>query len=243
MAELEALAPQHSYRDYNTVRNRASRTAMASHPGPTAATSYQLYPVNDGCILWSLLTACPTTYNDRVIDEVRDVMAHDPKYKRSKQVHSTKQAGVYHLGEAFDYRREAFDQSPIRPLFEELRQLAMRITGKPYDIVLFKVYQPGESLAKHQDVDGSDMSVACFTFASDPSQLCKLAWCKGSKSYKERFSFIPAACSLWFMSGATNSTYSHRVHPATDPAAGGLRVTVLFRQSRNDGCGPLPVTP
>ena len=28
MGELEALAPQHSYKDYNTVRNRANRTAI-----------------------------------------------------------------------------------------------------------------------------------------------------------------------------------------------------------------------
>ena len=76
------------------------------------------------------------------------------------------------------------------------------------------------------------MSVACFTFATDQSQLCKLAWYKGINSYMEKFAFTPEVCSMWFMSGSTNSTYSHRVLPATNAKAGGLRVSVSFRQSR-----------
>ena len=185
-----------------------------------------------GCVLWLLREACPLTFNDRVIEFVREVMAVDPKYKRSKQVHGTIQAGVYHVGKAFHYRNHHFYETPVPPLFDELRAYAERATQTAFDTVLFKVFRPGESLAKHQDVDGSDMSVACFTFASDTSQLCRLVWYWGEKSYTtERFAFTPEACSMWFMSGSTNRLYSHRVLPAEGAIPGGLRVSVTFRQS------------
>lgn len=175
--------------------------------------------------------ACLPRYNAEVLNFVRNVMKNDPKYKKSRPLYATRQAGVYHLGHAFSYRKVHFNKSEVPPLFDELRQRAETLTGKSYDTILFKVYQPGESLAKHQDVDGSDMSVASFTFATDTSQLCKMAWYKGTKTYSETFSFIPEVCSLWYMSGATNSTYSHRVLPADCARAGGLRVCVSFRQS------------
>lgn len=111
-----------------------------------------------------------------------------------------------------------------------------------YDTVLLKVYKPGESLANHQDADGSDMSVACFTFYTDASSECQLEFYKynGQKkpngepqySYTPRLQFVPTQCSMWFMSGTTNSQYSHRVLRAEAPYAGGLRVSVSFRQSQ-----------
>ena len=192
---------------------------------------YGINILKGNCILNYYARVCNATFSKRVIDYVKEKMETDPKYKRSKQVHKTKQAGVYHVGEAFHYRKEVFGASPIPPLFLELMDLAERLTGKKYDTVLFKVYQPGESLAKHQDVDGSDMSVACFTFLTDWSQQCKVAWYKGSKSRTERFAFTPRDCSMWFMSGSTNSQYSHRVLPAIDARAEGLRVSISFRRT------------
>ena len=197
-----------------------------------SSTKVTLIAEDSGCVLWLLPNACPPSFNNAILDFIREVMeAKDPRFIRSKQVHATKQAGVYHLGRAFHYRNHHFDEAPVPRLLDELREIAEGATQTPFDTVLFKVFQPGESLAKHQDVDGSDMSVACFTFASDPSQLCKLAWYTGSTSRTERFAFIPEARSMWFMSGSTNRLFSHRVHPAAGAQPGGLRVSVTFRQS------------
>ena len=192
------------------------------------------------CILKYWPNACDSKYNERVIQFIQNVKeTGDPKYKRSKQLHKTKQAGVYHLGNAFEYRKECFSKSDIPDLFKELQSIAEKLTGVKYDIVLFKVYQPGESLANHQDVDGSNMNVCCFTFATSDSQLCKLAWYKynGKRnsadkkvySYSNPQCFTPDICSMWFMSGSTNSKYSHQVL-ANHTEVPGLRVSVSFRQ-------------
>ena len=183
------------------------------------------------CVLWLQPNACPASLNERVIQFVREQAMNDPKYIPRKQVHDTKQAGVFHLGKAFHYRNHHFHETEIPPLFNELMEYAKELTQQEYDTVLFKVYGPGESLAKHQDVDGSPMNVACFTFATDPSQLCEVCWFRGSNSYVKRFSFTPAACSVWFMGGLTNAKYSHRVPPAEEPLSEGLRVSVSLRQN------------
>jgi hypothetical protein len=81
-------------------------------------------------------------------------------------------------------------------------------------------------------VDGSDMNVACFTFATDPSQLRVLEWYKSKTGSKPFAEFTPGSGSMWFMAGATNSTYWHRVAPADDPKPTGLRVSITFRQSQ-----------
>jgi hypothetical protein len=181
------------------------------------------------CVLDYYTNACDEIYNSCVLHYIRDAMVNDPKYKQSKQLHKWKQAGVYHFGAAFHYRKENFDARPIPPLFLELKLVAETLTRKTYDIILMKVYKPGEALAKHQDVDGTNMSVACFTFATDKSQLCDLAWYKG-KSNTRVGTMRPIACSMWYMSGATNSKFSHQVRPRKD-AKPGLRVSVTFRQS------------
>ena len=91
--------------------------------------------------------------------------------------------------------------------------VAAALTGERFDVVLFKVYEPGDSLANHQDIDGANLSVACFTFFTDASQACELDFCKyngaTTYSYRPQLSFRPDKCSMWFMSGATNSQYSH----------------------------------
>ena len=182
------------------------------------------------CIFGYDTRACDASYNSRVLKCIRDAMVNDPMYKKSKQVHKWKQAGVYHFGAAFHYRKENWNARPIPPLFLELKEVAETLTGKTYDIILMKVYKPGEALAKHQDVDGTNMSVACFTFATGKSQLCDLVWYKGTSNTRV-WTIRPARCSMWFMSGATNSKFSHQVRPRKDAKAGGLRVSVTFRQS------------
>ena len=110
-------------------------------------------------------------------------MQNETEYKKSKGLHKTIQAGVFHCGEPFAYLNENWPNATIMPpCIRELKDIAGERTGKKYDIALFKVYQPGESLALHRDVDGSDMSVACFTFYTDKSQKCQLDFCK-YKSY------------------------------------------------------------
>ena len=215
-------------------------SAMHGQAAQLGAPSVQRLLRGD-CILEHYPDACDKSFNALVIEYTKDVMKNDPRYKRSKQVHTTKQAGVYHVGQAFHYRNEKFDSSPIPPPFDGLKAVAERLSGKQYDTVLLKVYGPGESLANHQDVDGSNMSVACFTFYNDASSECKLEFYKYSGklkpngkpnySYKPRRSFTPRSCSMWFMSGSTNSKYSHRVLPAESGGAEGLRVSVSFRQS------------
>jgi hypothetical protein len=193
------------------------------------------------CTLEYYEDVCETGFNEEIIEFIIKAMISDKRYKPSKKVHKTRQAGVYHVGKTFRYRKEYFGECDIPPLLLKLRTIAQTITKEEFDIILFKVYQPGESLANHQDVDGRNMNVACFTFATSQDQLCKLAWYKyngtRNKEGKPIYSynnpvkcFTPAICSMWFMSGSTNSKYSHRVIPS-HAANNGLRVSVSFRQS------------
>ena len=157
---------------------------------------------------------------------------HDVTYKQSKQVHQTKQAGAISFGKQFAYKKESYAETPLPPVLAELALIAEQRTGEEYDIALLKVYCPGESLALHQDVDGSNMTVACFAFASDSTQLCALEFYPVNRPYTKKVAqFIPTINSLWFMDGSTNSLYSHRVLPAVQARPGGLRVSVTFRQS------------
>ena len=103
--------------------------------------------------------AVPPKYNDTVLSYIQNVQQKDPKYKKSKQVHKTIQAGVYHVGEAFAYRKENFVKSDMPPFITDLKLIAEEYTNQEYDLALFKVYAPGESLANHQDVDGSNVNV------------------------------------------------------------------------------------
>ena len=191
------------------------------------------------CVLDYYPNACDLSMNLRVLEYMHDVKDNDPAYKRSKHVYGSKQAGVYHLGRAFHYRNESFDDCRPIPevVFGELEAVAAALTDERFDIVLFKVYEPGDSLANHQDIDGANLSVACFTFFTDASQACELDFCKyngaTTYSYRPQLSFRPDKCSMWFMSGTTNSQYSHRVRAAPAPSEGGLRVTVSFRQSKD----------
>jgi alkylated DNA repair dioxygenase AlkB len=156
---------------------------------------------------------------------------HDPFYKKAKQVHCTRQAGVMCYGMEFKYKNEYWSFSTMPPVFAELLAIAQRHTGELFDTVLLKIYAPGESLAKHKDIDGSPLKVACFTFVSDPTQVCDLVWHKGSSSRVVKMKLTPDACSMWFMGGSTNSEFTHRVPPAKNASPGGLRVSVTFRQS------------
>jgi alkylated DNA repair dioxygenase AlkB len=171
-------------------------------------------------------------FNDRVLKFVLETAIHDPTYKCSKQVHQTKQAGAISFGKQFAYKKEFWAETSLPPVLAELALIAERTTGEKFDIALLKVYSPGESLALHQDVDGSNMTVACFTFASDSTQLCALEFYPVNHPYtKIAAHFTPAVNSLWFMDGNTNSMYSPRVLPAEQPCAEGLRVSVTFCQS------------
>ena len=245
--ESEEVVPQPVAAFRPTHIHSGKRIGEASHPGPSpsAPKHYFWYlgdeEVEQGPILWLLQNACDLSFNDLVIKYVREKAMKDPRYKKSKSLHKTKQAGVFHLGAPFHYNNENFEAAEIPQLFNELTEIAENLTSVTYNIILFKVYQPGESLAKHQDVDGSDMSVACFTFASDPSQRCKVVWHRGKHSNVEKFHFTPRICSMWYMGGTTNSQYSHRVLAAETPlsdvvtplsaAETPLRVSVSFRRS------------
>ena len=169
-------------------------------------------------------------FNDRILKFVQEAVMHDVTYKQSKQVHQTKQAGAISFGKQFAYKKESYAETPLPPVLAELALIAEQRTGEEYDIALLKVYCPGESLALHQDVDGSNMTVACFAFASDSTQLCALEFYPANRPYtKKAAQFTPTINSLWFMDGSTNSLYSHRVLPAVQARPGGLRVSVTFR--------------
>ena len=73
------------------------------------------------CVLHYFDKACDESYNSLVLDCIRHAMVNDRKYKKSKQVHKWKQAGVYHFGAAFHYRKENFDARPIPELFLKLK--------------------------------------------------------------------------------------------------------------------------
>ena len=192
-----------------------------------AVTDY----LNDECVLKYYDNACPVESNNLDIKFVREQILSDPYYTNAHHVHQTIQAGAISYGKEFAYRNEYWAERPIPPVLDGLRLIAQGLTGACYDIALVKVYEQGNSLGLHQDVDGSDMEVACFTFATDPTQLCRLSFAKGKKNYTERFGWVSEANSMWSMSGKTNSQYCHRVLPADKPNAGGLRVSVSMRRS------------
>jgi len=162
---------------------------------------------------------------------VQETAMRDPAYKQGKQVHQTKQAGAISYGKEFKYKNEHWTETSLPPVLDKVLAVVEQCTGEDFDIALIKVFGPGESLAKHQDVDGSNMTVACSTFASDVSQLRDLEFYKGTNSYTKAASFTPALNSIWFMDGTTNSMYSHRVLPPEHQHPG-LRVSVTFRQSK-----------
>jgi len=198
---------------------------------------------NASAILQYRSCVCPDRNTD-ILSFVEDMVLKDPAFIPRKPLYGTIQAGAISFGKRFKYRSEDWAETDIPPVFNRLLLLAHRFTNVHFDIVLLKVYiGGGESLARHQDVDGSKMTVACFTFASDTSQLRRLQFFgSGSKkmnkidkpvwtSVKVLEEFAPAIGSMWFMAGTTNSDYSHRVVPAEAAFEGGIRVSVSLRLS------------
>jgi hypothetical protein len=196
---------------------------------------------NASAILQYRSYVCPD-HNSDILLFVEDKVLKDPTFIPRKPLHKTMQAGAISFGKRFKYRSEDWAETDIPPVFARLLLLAHRFTNVHFDIVLLKVYiGGGESLARHQDVDGSKMTVACFTFASDTSQLRRLQFFGGGPqkmnkhgklvwtSKKVLEEFCPEIGSMWYMSGSTNSEYSHSVLPAEDVIAGGIRVSVSLR--------------
>ena len=67
-------------------------------------------------------------------------MQNETEYKKSKGLHKTIQAGVFHCGEPFAYLNENWPNATIMPpCIRELKDIAGERTGKKYDIALFKV--------------------------------------------------------------------------------------------------------
>ena len=217
--------------------------------------SYAPFDLKPGCHLWYMPNAVPDELNNAIIDWCKSMM-REGKYKSGYSLHMTWQAGVAHVGAPFAYQKEDFPASPIPPLIQHLKDYATYYTKEQFDIVLIKVYDSSDrlknkagylpSLAMHRDVDGSPMKVACLTFATDPTQLCELQFTKydgqmkwknnelqPQYSYNKQLqSIVPQICSMWYMSGNTNSEYSHIVRPKQIDTQDGIRLSVTFRQSK-----------
>ena len=168
--------------------------------------------------------------NERVLQWVRQVAMRDPLYHVRKCVHGHWQAGAVAYGERFRYKNDSWPHRPIPSLLEELRGEVHRHTCIDFNVVLLKVYANTEdSLGRHQDVDGSAQNVACLTFATRPECLRVVQWYRGKYGAKVVAEMLPAAGSLWVMSGDVNERYSHRVLPAATSEPDGLRVSITFR--------------
>ena len=156
-------------------------------------------------------------------------------YHPRRNSHGHWQAGAISFGLRFEYgKTDKWPERKIPPELEELRCVAEAVTGVPYNVVLLKVYTQGEdSLGKHQDVDGSPQSVACFTFASDP-RLCRtLRFTRGKSGTKVVAELSPGNGALLHFDGAINSEFSHRVLPVPESQAQtvqGLRVSITCRR-------------
>ena len=179
--------------------------------------------------------ACGPDYNEAVIEYAKTTVVKDKTYKKPKSVHQTIQAGAISYGAMFWYKNEKWSATPIPTLFQRLNVIANELTGREFDIVLLKVYEEKQSLGRHQDVDGSDMDVACFTFFEAGSKRA-IDFNPGKGEAKTgAFTITPEPCSMWFMGGTTNSQWSHRVRPieGRTVATKGLRVSVSFRRSQD----------
>jgi len=184
-----------------------------------------------------------TALNDSIIAFVRETAMNDPTFIPSHPVNQhckgNFDAGAIAYGAGFKYRSENWAETDIPDVFKKLLLLAHRFTNVHFDIILLKIYLDcSEKLSRHQDVDGSDMTVACVTFATDPSQVRQLAFHGVKKNENGKWAsatsfaeFSPAIGSMWYMAGSTNSEYSHSVRPAKDAVAGGMRVSVSLRLS------------
>lgn len=77
-------------------QKRSHEFTVTSQPGLPVPMKIALFEGTSILDYWP--GACDHSINQRVIDHIQEVMTSDPKFKKSKQVHKTRQAGVYHFG-------------------------------------------------------------------------------------------------------------------------------------------------
>jgi len=136
--------------------------------------------------------------NERILDWVRDEVIPDPAYRIGRNLHGNLQADAISYGAPFGYGRDHhWEARPIPPQLLPLKDIAELHTRLQFNVALLKVYRTGnQSLARHQDVDGSNMNVACFTFVSDPHAVRVIEWYKTKTSARVHRSMAPTGGGL-----------------------------------------------
>lgn len=197
--------------------------------------------VDETLALYSSTVTKLAALNDDMVKFVRENVLDNPAYVKPKLLQFAKQreAGALSYGQPFQYATHNFVWSEISELFDPMLAVAKGVTKLDYDIVFLKVYQDDCKLARHQDVGGGNMEVACFTFATDVSHLRSLEFfdggakqSNGNWSGKVVERFTPEIGSMWVLGGTANSKTSHRVKPPTAIVSkDGFRVSVSLRRS------------
>lgn len=194
----------------------------------------------DDCV-FQYFPDLPIDFNDRIIDLATD-SRRDPRLHKGGPVNAfARQAHSIAFGAAFGYNNEKWEASVMPAALAKLRIIAEERTGKEYDIALLKIFDLDLFLPLHQDLGGPfPMDVACFTFASSDAHLRKVAFFTPKHNAEGKlvdgrliYEFTPSRNSMWFMGGATNAKFSHRVKsiPAPIRPREGIRVSVTFRRS------------
>lgn len=173
--------------------------------------------------------------------EENDTMREVDRYIRSLNYVTPAKSNrkVVQFGPIYDYeaRKIRAAVTPIPDEFAMLLELIAdqlsehKIESPTFTQCIVNRYIPGEGISAHTDLADFGPVVACITFGAPADMVFRKMRGPGPAEYIIR----PAPCSLYIMSGAARTNYTHEM-PArkSDPAdvgreARGVRYSATFR--------------